>query len=299
MKPLYSLRASLRNWAVILCLITAFGGVMSLMGCGQGGGSTRTLPAATATVTTAPVPATTAPPPSTGDTGTSAAPVAPISASTGSAAGCSLTTYSPNFGAESDPASGTLNHLYHWNALPVQVYFVPGDYVTPDRKAQALAGFDWWALATGQPALYQETAQQSAASIVVQFEARGQTGYGAITEYHFNSKQQMLDATITFNMTYLTDIASIVPVAAHEFGHALGIAGHSNDHSDVMSSSPEVYTRTQLSTRDVNTMQTAYCGLYASGAGGGGSSKSAPKDAATTTLVVSCRFDGAARSARR
>ncbi len=299
MERLYSLRANVRAWAFILCLTAAFGGVMSLTGCGQGGGSTRTLPAATAPVTTAPLPATTAPPASTASTGTSAAPAAPTSASAGGAAGCSLTTYAPNFGAETDPANGTPNHLYHWNALPTQVYFVPGDYVTPDRKAQALAGFDWWALATGQPALYQETTQQSAASIVVQFEARGETGYGAITEYHFNGKQQMLDATITFNMTYLTDIASIVPVAAHEFGHALGIAGHSNDHGDVMSSSPEVYTRTQLSTRDINTMQTAYCGLSASGAGGGGASKSAPKDAATTTLVVSCRFDGAGKSARR
>lgn len=270
-----------------------------MAGCGQGSGSTRTLPAAAVTVTTAPVPATTAPPASAASAGTSAAPIASTGTPSGSAAGCSLATYSPNFGAEADPASGTPNHLYHWNALPAQVYFVPGDYVTADRKAQALAGFDWWALATGQPALYQETAQQSAASIVVQFEARGQTGYGAITEYHFNSKQQMQDATITFNMTYLTDTASIVPVAAHEFGHALGIAGHSNDHGDVMSSSPEVYTRTQLSTRDINTMQTAYCGLSVSGTSGGGASKSVPKDATATTLVVSCRFDGAIKSAQR
>ena len=153
------------------------------------------------------------------------------------------------------------NQLRHWATFPTRVYFVPGVFVTPERKTQALAGFNWWVQATSSAVRFQEVGSAGAANIIVQYETRGDTHYGAVTEYHANSRSELMDATITFNMTYLTSVADITPVAAHEFGHALGIGGHSGDPDDVMSSTAQVYSRTSLSVRDVNTLETAYCGL--------------------------------------
>ena len=201
--------------------------------------------------------------------------------------GCSVNSFVPNFATETDPATNLPNQLFHWTAFPAHVYFVPGSYLTPGLKAQTLAGFDWWEQATGSATQYQEVATAAAANIVVQYEARGDTNYGAITEYHTNGKRQLSAVTITFNMTYLVNVDNITPVAAHEFGHALGIGGHSTDTNDVMSSSPQVYTRYMLSVRDVNTLKTAYCGLPDSlgspdGEGSGSSKGTGP------TIVVRC-----------
>ncbi len=214
-----------------------------LSGCGSGGGSSQALQSAAAGSQTSAVATTT------------------TTASSPASTGCSATSFVPNFATEVDASTGMPNQLRHWAAFPTRVYFVPGAFVTPERKAQALAGFNWWVQATNSAVRFQEVGTAASATIVVQYETRGDTHYGAVTEYHANSKSELVDATITFNMTYLTDVADITPVAAHEFGHALGIGGHSGDPNDVMSSTAQVYSRTSLSVRDVNTLETAYCGL--------------------------------------
>jgi hypothetical protein len=48
-------------------------------------------------------------------------------------------------------------------------------------------------------------------------------------------------------------------VAMHEFGHALGIWGHSPDSRDIMSVDPET---SSVSIADVNTLKLAYSGKY-------------------------------------
>lgn len=249
---------------------TAFGiallGVGVLIGCGNGSGGSRLL-ASTQGIASTPA----------------VVSVSNTPSQSGSATGCSLATYVPNFSGEIDPATGQPNRLLHWSALPAHVYFVPDQYLTPQLKAQAVAGFNWWGQALGKAAVYQEVSTSSAANIIVKFETRGETNYGALTEYHFDANHQLLDATMTFNMTYLANVRQIAPVAAHEFGHALGIAGHSNDHGDVMSSSSDVYQMTGLSTRDVNTLKTAYCGLPLDTPSGNGTSNGTSKETSSET----------------
>ena len=250
-------------------------GIVILSGCGNGSGSQR-LPSA-ASVSSA---ATTV---STAGTTNSVTP-------TGKSSACTLTTYSPNFATENDPATGLPNQLYHWNRLPISVYFAPSDYLTSDRKAQALAGFGWWSASFGQSPAYNEVASASAATVIVQFQPDGPTNYGAITNYHFDTSHLLVDAIITFNMTYLATIGDITPVAAHEFGHALGIGGHSNDTRDVMSSSAQVYYLTNLDTRDVNTLLTAYCGLPVAASGANSNTGAITKSAISASTKIECHF---------
>lgn len=178
--------------------------------------------------------------------------------------GCTTSTYAPNFATDIDPVSGRANQLYHWTRFPTRVYFAGNDLGTSTLQTQAVNGFNWWTQSTNQMVSVQVVTDPSQADVTVQFKDMGATNYGAITDYHTNNGV-LHDATITFNMTYLSSISDITPVAAHEFGHALGIAGHSGGPNDVMSFNSSVYARTALTTRDVNTLRTSYCGVQLTG----------------------------------
>ena len=58
------------------------------------------------------------------------------------------------------------------------------------------------------------------------------------------------------------NIESFRETAAHEFGHALGINGHSDTGLDVMYSAHILTAGKGLSVRDVNTLRTAYCNVF-------------------------------------
>ncbi len=206
--------------------------VVSLTGCGSGGGSVAGL-----------VP--------TGKTATG---------STAVGAGCRNTSYTPNFASGVDPATGQPNRLYHWNHFPLKLFIVSSPQSNSVLVQQAEAGFNWWVTGTSGLITYQVVNDPSQADITVDFENRGYTNYGAVTDYSVNSNGEVTRATITFNMTYLSTVANITPVAAHEFGHALGIAGHSSNPADVMYDGEATYSKTALSTADINTLFTAYCG---------------------------------------
>ena len=50
--------------------------------------------------------------------------------------------------------------------------------------------------------------------------------------------------------------------SAHEFGHLLGIAGHSDDPNDLMYPSHAPTQDVPLSARDINTAKTIYASLF-------------------------------------
>lgn len=186
------------------------------------------------------------------------------STSTGATDGCVTKAFAPNYSGDTDPKTGKANVLRTWNSLPARIYFAPGALLTPARQSAALAGFDWWVAAENGAVSYSITTDAASANITVSFEQSGETEYGALTTYQYDAGNHLTQASITFNVAYINRDALLTPAAAHEFGHALGIDGHSVNTADVMAYSAGVYNLTGLSTRDINTIKTDYqCGAAA------------------------------------
>ncbi|MGC8668112.1 MAG: matrixin family metalloprotease [Chthonomonadales bacterium] len=169
----------------------------------------------------------------------------------------------PNYARGIDPQTGSPNTLSHWPAFPVRVLFDRNSELTPQRRQNATAGMDWWVQATGGAVTYELTSDANQADITITFAHLGNTGWAGRTEYVVAGDQTMIAAHVYLNLDYLTDPANLTPAAAHEFGHALGIRGHSSDPDDLMSYSPRVYSLHGPSERDLNTLKTAYWPLFA------------------------------------
>ena len=184
--------------------------------------------------------------------------------STTSTDGCVSKAFAPNYEGDTDPKTGKTNVLRTWVGLPLRVYFGPGTLLTPARQSAALAGFDWWVAAEGGTVAYVITTDAANTDITVSFEQSGETEYGALTTYQYDASNHLTQASITFNVTTISRDSLLTPAAAHEFGHALGIDGHSENQADIMAYSAGVYYLTGLSTRDINTIKTDYsCGAAA------------------------------------
>ena len=178
-------------------------------------------------------------------------------------------------GADYAHAPG-MHALLHWEHFPVRVCFPAGRLATQERKSLVLAGFDEWVRATHGVIRYQIVPAETQADVTVTFAP------------HFpasGSPQAGGQTTLTRSGTTLAKAAMSLAerdedpdgfqaTAAHEFGHALGIDGHSDDAGDLMfpvvsfprpmvrndETDPPLLVRT-VTRRDVNTLQAAYPGL--------------------------------------
>ena len=160
-----------------------------------------------------------------------------------------------------------IRHLLHWGQFPLHIYFTPGDLTTGERKGAVRAGFDQWTRATNNFVRYQVVTRPEQAEVTVTFLSRdrvpdqgGACGHTTVTFLTLTLKSaNILLAT--------TDVppADLQATAAHEFGHALGIDGHSDDPADLMYA---VLTHSDagdlplpshtLTVRDLNTLKVCY-----------------------------------------
>ena len=177
---------------------------------------------------------------------------------------CSLTMFTPNY------ASGIT--LSYWPQFPIHVYFdTASASYTPDLQARAVTAFNGWVTQTNGQVAYSVVTDLNQADVVVGFVPLTDTAlssYDADGITYFNS-------TSTASGTADSDYGSVRlyigingqttrenGTMGHEFGHALGIHGHSPDSNDIMYYE---YTRNRSpipTTRDVNTLETAYCGIF-------------------------------------
>ncbi|MEN3001621.1 MAG: matrixin family metalloprotease [Armatimonadota bacterium] len=170
---------------------------------------------------------------------------------------CTDQTFVPNYVPQ-------LDRLLRWSGFPVRVYFVKDEHYTPLRQSLTLKGFDQWVDATELKVRYQVVNEEKDAQIVVRFvpslppPLAGQTNFS----FYTNGRLVRAEMQITTKGRSAVDIQSI---AAHEFGHALGINGHSSNPADMMYATFTPNTPLQITARDLNTLKTAYCDLFWTG----------------------------------
>ena len=176
-------------------------------------------------------------------------------------------------------AAGTFNPSYasqlalrRWQNVPVTVSFTNNDEFTAfgsrftDVSRDA---FTEWATATNGVVSYRETSDVQQANIVVTIvllsgpPSVGDT-LGVTTTKR--SGNRMTSAKIRLNiwpnMTRAEVFAGFKATAAHEFGHALGIEGHSDNENDLMFAAHSTSEGGEVTQRDLNTLKTAYCDRF-------------------------------------
>lgn len=178
-----------------------------------------------------------------------------------------LIQFTPNYAAEIG--------FDHWATLPVRVYFA-NDVTARPKDGSPLrvnsliqTGFARWPAATGGVVGYTVVTDPAQANITVSVtsipdpvglsetgKTTLQTGTGGILQ------------AATIEMYVWPDITSaeltqgLTATATHEFGHALGIAGHSSDSGDVMYVFHQPAVDVGVSTRDANTIKALYYFLF-------------------------------------
>ncbi len=165
---------------------------------------------------------------------------------------CSLDAFVPNYARE-------VQKLLRWEQFPVSVYFERDAHYSPVWQTIALQGFDQWIEVFNPHIRYVVVDDPAQAQITVRFNPANADGRVDFEYYPSSGVLTKAEMTIGVRGNNTTDIRS---VAAHEFGHALGISGHSTDPADMMYPTYVSNVPLQLTQRDINTLKTAYCHLF-------------------------------------
>jgi len=176
-----------------------------------------------------------------------------------------LTRFAPNY-------AGSVT-LYHWPALPVRVFFANDVSLTPPGGSLTrvndliLTGFNRWPAATNGVVGFTQVSDPSQAQITVSTvtvpdpSGLAETGKATVTPGAGNVLRSATIQTYVWPDITVPELTQgLLATATHEFGHALGIGGHSPDGSDVMFASHDADV--MPSARDIATIKTIYYLLF-------------------------------------
>jgi len=189
---------------------------------------------------------------------------------------CATDFRSPNYVTATDPGTGEVNQLLHWESFPVSVYrgagatwtFGPTSYESNTLTTTAL---NRWVNLVSHGVSFSDVPSDPATGISIAFNRiSGPPSAGqalGVTRLTFNSSTRVLrkaDMTINYwdSMSQAEVAFGLVFTLTHELGHALFINGHSDLPADTMYyAASTVETRTPT-LRDANSLITAYCGTF-------------------------------------
>lgn len=167
--------------------------------------------------------------------------------------------YTPNY-------ADNLEDFLRWKDLPVSVRFAT-KFTLGDRELedQLRAGFNKWTRATSGAVRWTETSSSDANLVVTMEKLDAAPGGGDTlgrTRVRWNAGENRIrSATMVvyvWDRMSESEVNRLVNTGAHEFGHALGLMGHSPYDDDVM---VPAGNKGAISERDFNTLASAYCGF--------------------------------------
>ncbi|BDI29537.1 hypothetical protein CCAX7_15880 [Capsulimonas corticalis] len=173
--------------------------------------------------------------------------------------------FTPNYAA-----AARMDRLWRWPRFPLHV-FIAGHNDEEKREAGvAMAGFDEWVTASRDGVRYQIVNSPSEADVTVRFTTDEYLNdrRGVVGETHVSGRGGVLFKAEMRLATGGASDSDLQTAAAHEFGHALGIGGHSNSPKDLMYPSQVRYLRwdqtpipsapRHVTRRDLNTLRVCY-----------------------------------------
>lgn len=172
-------------------------------------------------------------------------------------------TYTPNYANQiqtsSDP--NVKGSIYTWPKLPINVYFPHDSNWTPTLQNDAESGFTGWASSLGQPAFYKVVTDAGSAQLTVTFTTASALGQGTLGITNGSVSNKILTSA-TMQILNGRQDDQITQTCAHEFGHALGIFGHSPFGTDLMYYAQTPASPTLPMVDDTNTLNGDYCGAF-------------------------------------
>lgn len=154
-----------------------------------------------------------------------------------------------------------VDNLERWSHFPITVGFRHDANYSPQRQAAILAGFRQWVGATRGVVAFSVVNDPRSADVTVSCDPSrviSQTD----TEYDPDT-HILTHAAVTMGLqspdssSARVNAAELQGLAAHEFGHTLGINGHSDSPRDLMYPTLGDYNRA-ITLRDLNTLRIAY-----------------------------------------
>lgn len=197
------------------------------------------------------------------------APLTPAAARRRQAA--AAPSFTPNYANGPD-----INGLFQWRRFPLRVFFYTDDAYTPDRERDTRAGFDQWARGTSGVLGYRVVNDARQADVTVRFIPNeyvpNEPDTVGRTEVSILNKRRLVKGRMVLAVGRIAP-DDLPGLAAHEWGHALGIQGHSDDANDLMYAVTMRYVRPdgsyvpgqrarRVTRRDLNTIKTVYKALF-------------------------------------